>query len=345
MGRAIVCGLWLAVFGQAAQAQEITALAISPDGATLLAAGDNRVIYTLDATALTVSDRRYEPEQVRWMTYSDDGQTVFWRTQDRTFSARAAGSFKERFGAEKIVSVSYARDAGRIALLENNYKGGVLHVVAATSGKKVLDLEMPEMRTDDVVLSADASTALMLTNSESSDAEEKAQPGSDLKGHAKYEFRQQHDGYISKIVTADLNAGTFDVADTWFRVSSPSQVRMMGEAAAFVNGVSDTGLVRPDGTTVLLDLGERFASFVRISDDGKSIVLTNGPELQVHALQGTAIAETPSLLVKAGRMAGPAERVTAMAEGTDGTLYFGTSAYRVWKLAQGATAVEIAEVF
>ena len=206
MRMTVLAGLLAAAVAQPAAAQEMTALAISPDGTTLIAAGDNRVVYTLDAATLTVSDRRYIPEQVRWAAYSTDGQAIFLRTQDRSFLAVEAGSFVKRFGADDIVSVAYAPGAGRLLLLENNYKGGILYMVAATSGKKMYALEMPELRTDDAAISADGSRALLLTNSETSDAEEKAQPGSDLKGHAKYTFRQQNDGYISKIVSVDLKA-------------------------------------------------------------------------------------------------------------------------------------------
>ena len=86
-------------FASIVQAQEINSLAISPDGATLLAAGDNRTLYTVDAASLAVTDRKYFPEQIRWVAYSEDGKSVFLRSQERTFSARNATNFKERFSA------------------------------------------------------------------------------------------------------------------------------------------------------------------------------------------------------------------------------------------------------
>ena len=340
-------GLGFAVMGamaQMAQAQEIHTLAISPDGATLLVAGSNRVIYTVDAASLGVSDRRYFPEKVRWATYSSDGETVFLRTDDRKFSARSAGSFKERFGAEQIVAVSYSPESGRIALLENNYKGGVLHVLAAGSGKRMMTMEFPELRTDDVALAADGNSALLLTNYETSDAEEKAQPGSDLKGYAKNLFRQQHDGYISKVVRADLNAGSFDVADTWYRIGTPSEVRMMGDRMALVGSVSDTGLVQADGSAELMDLGEKYVSYARISNDGSKMLLTNNLEIRIHAIDGTGIAEV-GRTVEATRQPGPAERVTAVAEAADGTLYLGTSAYRVIRIGADGSNLTVAAIY
>ena len=339
-----LCSLVFAALGHLAQAQQMPATAISPDGATLLVAGDNRVIYTLDAATLAVTSRRYLPEQVEWMTYSQDGETIFMRTQARTFSARSAGSFKERFGAEKVNAVSYAPEAGRILLMENNYKGGILRLLAASSGKNILKMDLPELRTDEVVLSDDGASALILTNSENSDTEEKAQPGSDLKGFAKYDFRQRHDGYISKVIAVDLAAGTFAATDTWYRVSNPTQLRMLGGNAVLVKSVSDTAVIQPDGSTTMIDLGEKYASFVQISADGQNVYLASNNELRIHALNGTAVA-TGGLTIQADRQPGPAERVTSMAEAGDGTLYLATSAYRILKVSPGATSVTAVPVF
>jgi len=339
----LLAGAFIAI-ASFAQAQEIHSLAISPDGATLLAAGDNRTLYTVDAGNLAVTDRQYFPEQIRWVAYSEDGKSVFLRSQERTFSARNATNFKERFSAENIVSVAYAPNARRLLLLENNYKGGVLHMVAATSGKKMLLLDMPDLRTDDIAVSDDGSRALILTNSESSDTEEKVQPGSDLKGYDKYAFRQNNDGYISKMVAVDLNAGSYDVADTAYRVSSPSQVRMLGDQAVFVNSVSDTGLVAADGTSKLVNLGDKYVSFARINDAGTQVVLTSNSKIAVHPLQNGAVGD-PLLEVEAEDIPGPAERVTAMAEAADGTLYFATSAYRIWKLPNGSDQIEVMNVY
>ncbi|MCG6904583.1 MAG: hypothetical protein LJE68_18080 [Rhodobacter sp.] len=344
MLKQVLCALSVVLAGQMAAAQQISAVAVSPDGATVMVAGDNRVLYTVDAATLDVTSRRYVPEQIRWMQYSSDGDTLFWRTQERTFAAVGLGSFKTRFSAENISSVAYAPGASRLLLLENNYKGGVLHLLAAHNGKNVLKLEMPELRTEDATISDDGATALLLTNSESSDAEEKAQPGSDLKGHAKFEFRQQHDGYISKIVAVDLKAGTFAVASSWYRISNPSQVRMLGDAAVFVNSVSDSGTVGADGSSRLLDLGERFSSHIRISDDGESIVMSSGRDVAVHPL-ADGVAGAPVRELEADDLPGPSERVTAMDEAADGTLYLGTSGYRLWKVAPGASEVQAAPVF
>ncbi len=345
MKRYITVGIAaLMLASQGAVAHEIEALTISPDGATLLVAGDNRVLYRMATADMSVAERRYIPEQIKWISYSADGDTVFLRTNDGTFQAVNSGSFKVKFSAEDVDAVSYAPDARRLALLDANYKGGILTVLAATSGKLMSTLEMPDIRTTDVALSGDGTSAILLTSSKSSDAEEKAQPGSDLKGYDKYLFRQEHDGYISQVVSADLRAGSFAVADTYFRVTQPNYVQMMGDAMTLVNGVNDSAMIQPGGTAKLLDMGENYVGHSRISNDGTKIIMTTNRDVRFHPFDN-GVAGEMTREVQAESIGGPSERVTAITEGTDGTVYLGTSAYRIWKIAPGSDTIEAATVY
>jgi len=334
----------LMVLPQVAAAHEIEGLTISPDGNTLLVAADNRVLYRMDTADMSVTERRYISEQIKWVSYSADGDTVFMRTNDGTFQAVNAASFKVKFSAKDADAVSYAPAARRIALLNGNYKGGILTVLAATSGKQISKLEMPEIRTTDVALSEDGNTAILLTSSASSDAEEKAQPGSDLKGYAKYVFRQEHDGYISQVVSADLKAGSFEVKDTYFRVTQPKYVDMIGNAMTIVNGVNDSAMITPDGRAQMLDMGENYVGHSRISNDGTEIILSTNRDVRFHPINNGVVGEM-TREAKGDNIGGPSERVTAITEGTDGTVYLGTSAYRIWKIAPGSTTIEAVPVY
>ncbi|MEM7191098.1 MAG: hypothetical protein AAF439_15915, partial [Pseudomonadota bacterium] len=57
----------------------IGGLAVSPDGGTILAAGDTRVIYQIDPQNMAVTRRIYTGTTVVWMTYSIDGSAIFVR--------------------------------------------------------------------------------------------------------------------------------------------------------------------------------------------------------------------------------------------------------------------------
>ncbi len=342
--RKLLVAAAILVTASAAVAQQMPAVAVSPDGATVLAAGDNRVLYTLDAETLSVTARRYIPGLVRWMDYSADGRNVFIRTDDRTFTARAANSFKTRYRFEDIFAVSYAPAADRIALLENGYKAGVLHILVASTGEVLRRLEFPDIDTEIVALSEDGERVLILTGSERSDDEPNESPSSDLKGYDRYLFRQKNDGYVSTVVSVNVGDGSWATAPTYYRVSFPSQVRMIGDKMMILKGTSDSAFVSADGTTELMDLGSGYMAEGRVNDDGATLTLTGGTEIKLHPLAGTAAGEM-TFEVDAGRIDGPGERVTAMDEAADGAVYMVTSAYRIWKLVPGADAVKGGPVF
>jgi len=344
----IVLGLCLSFTGVAftgvAQAQMITAVSHSPAGDVLLVAGDNRVLYSLDPVTLEVTDRRHVPGLIRWLGHSADGRTVFFRTDDRVFEARSAGSFKLRYSLQDISQVSHARDANRIALMENGYKGGVVHLLQAENGKSMMRVELLDIKTDVIALNADASRALILTKSAKSESEPNESPPGDLKGHDKYLFQQQKDGYVSTVIDLDLKAGTFKSVDTFYRVSFPAQVTMMGGRAAILNGRHDSALLTPDGTTQLINMGKDYVAAARISADGTTMMLTSANKVAFHDLSDGAVG-LPKREAEADKMPGPAERVTAFDEAPDGTVYFGTSAYRLWKIAPDATEIEAIAVY
>lgn len=343
MRKILLSGVFSFLAG-AATAQVMPAVAVSPDGATVIAAGDNRVVYSLNAETLEVEGRRYVPGLVRWLDFSADGKMVFLRTDNRVFTARASNSFKTLYSVDDIYAVSYAPDADRIALLESNYDGGVLHVLVASTGDTVNRIEFPKIKTEHVALSPDGQSAILLTQSSKSDDEPSESPGSDLKGYDRYLFRQQHDGYVSQVVDVSIGSGEWTASETWYRVSFPGQVRYLDGRMAVVNGTGDTALVSADGTVDLINLGSGYVAAARISDDGASIVLTGGPEIGLHPLANHASGEAEQKL-DAGRLDGPAERVTAMDEAADGSLYMVTSGYRLWKLAPGAVEVQAKPVY
>jgi hypothetical protein len=335
----------LLVFGAgAASAQQMRAVAVSPDGGTVLAAGDNRVLYTIDAGTLAVTDRRYVPGQVRSLEYSADGRMVFVRTDDRVFSAHAASSFKTRYTIEEIFAVAYAPAADRLALLENSFRGGALNVVVASTGEVLRRIEFPEIDTEILALSPDGTRALILTGSTRSDSEPNENPSTEMKGYERYLFRQQNDGYVSTVVSVNLEDGSWETAETFYRVNFPGEVRMLDGKLAIMNGTGDSALLSADGGAELLDLGSGYVASGRIANDGRSLTLTGGTEIRVHAFDGAAAGEVTREM-DATRLPGPAERVTEMDEAADGTLYMVTSAYRIWKLAPGATEVEVQPVY
>ena len=86
---------------------------------------------------------------------------------------RSAGSFKERFAMEDIDEVAHAPGAERLLLMENNYDGGVLHVVDTRTNKVLNRIDLPDIDTNLVAISDDGARAIILTDAEKSEDEVK----------------------------------------------------------------------------------------------------------------------------------------------------------------------------
>lgn len=339
-----IFGIALGLAAGAAQSQEISAVAISPDGTTLLVAGDNRVIYTVDPETLNVLDRRYESGRITWMEFSSDGENLYILMEDERFIALTAGSFKQRFLVDDVDAVSYAPESNRMALLENKYDGGILRIVQAANGKEMSKITFPDIDTELVALSPDGARALILTDDDQSEDEPKLGIPSDLKDYDKYVFRQKNDGYLSQVLDVDLKAGTYTATRTYYRVSYPEQVRMLGDDMLIIKDRDDSAVVPADGSASMLNLGEGFISKARISDDGQSMMLNSSNKVAIVPLANGAVGE-PSSEYEVDRIEGPTEHVTAADESSDGTLYMGTNAYRLWKLTPGGEEIEVSPIF
>ncbi len=327
-----------------AAGQEIRALAVSPDGSTVMAAGGNRTLYTIDAATMDVTDRRYIPEMVTWLDYSPDGRLLYMLTDEDVLSAHSGGSMKTMFTIEDVDVVSFVPEAGRIAVMENRYDGGIVRLLDAASGEVLTRVELPDLRTSLIALAEDGGSAIILTSSESSDSEAKESTPSDMKGYERYLHRQMHDGYVSTVVALNLEDGSFESAETFYRASGgPDAVTMLDGRMLVLNNTSDSALVSADGAAELVNLGSDYVAFSALAADRASVVLSGGSKVGMFPLTG-AEAGPAARSLDAGRMPGPSERASALDEAADGTIWIGTSAYRLWKIAPGAPEVEIAPI-
>lgn len=323
---------------------EMPALAVSPDGATLMAAGDNRTLYTVDTATLQVSERRYVPEQIEWLDYSPDGRILFMRTDEEVFSAHSGGSLKTLYRVEDVDTLSYRPDLDRVAVMENNYKGGIVRLLVASTGEVLHRVELPEIKTSLIVLGDDGKSAIILTNYASSESEPKESTPSDLKGYPRYLHQQQHNGYVSNVVALNLETGAHSMAETFYHSGAPDLVAMQSGRMLLLNNNNDSALISADGATDLMDLGDDYISFSGLLGDGATMIKARNDEVGFYPLDG-AKAGLATRMLEAGRLPGPGERVTAMDEAGDGTLYLLTDAYRLWKIAPGASEMEITPVF
>lgn len=320
-----------------AGAQQIETISVAPDGATVLVGGSNRTVYTIDAAAMTVTGRRYVPALVRQIFHGAEGALVYFRDDAKRLTAHRTADMSEAWSVGEADAAVYAPAEGRIALLDRHYKDDAVTLVDAATGGQLARVAMGKQKADLIALRPGAAAALVFTGAEKTEGEEAGAEPADLTKLQQADFKQRHDGYASQVIEVDFEQGGFAAVATPYRISYPKQVAMQSGRMMILRGVTDSLLVGADGAAELIDLGEDYFNHAGIDRAGETFILTNGVDLRFRPVAGGA---AEGLLSAERLRGGPTEWVTAMAEGADGTLYFGTNAYRLLKVPPARDRVE-----
>ncbi|WP_323769463.1 WD40 repeat domain-containing protein [Antarctobacter sp.] len=326
----------------AAHAQTIETISVSPDGKTVLVGGSNRTVYTISAETMEVTGRRYVPQLVRQIVHGAIGEMVFFRDDADVLTAYKVDGMTEAWQVSDVDDMVYDAPSRVIAALDKHFKDDSVRLLQASTGEQLARVAMGKIKADLIALEPGAGKALILTGYTKTDAEQKQDEPTDLTKLQKADFKQKTDGYVSNVVTVDFVAGSFEMAETGYRVSYPKAVRLDGDKMMVLRTNMDSMLLGPDGTGELIDLGEDYFNHAGIDAKGESYILSKGVELRFVPVNG----EGAEGLLKGDRLrGGPAEWITAMTEASDGTLYFGTNAYRLLKVGPTRGKIEIMPIY
>lgn len=332
----------LLLFAAGAQAQSIEGLSVSPDGKTVLMSGTNRVVYSVSTDTMEVTDRRYVPQMVRQIIHSDDGSMVYLRDNDKRLIAYNTADMSEAWRTEDADEVVYAPEQGTLAILDEHWKDDSIRLVAADSGSQTARIALGKMKTDMFALGPDGRSALILTQSSKSDAEVKKDEPADMTKLQKADFKQRTDGYVSQVIAVDFDLGEFTQAESHYRVSFPHDVNMVDGKLLILRSNLDSAIVGSDGSADLIDLGKDHFNSAMLDKAGTTYILTRGTDLRFVPVGGGA---AEGLLSVQRLRGGPAEWVTAITEGKDGTLYFATNAYRLIKVPADRGSAQVVSVY
>lgn len=326
----------------AVSAQSIETLSVSPDGQTVLVGGTNRTVYTISAATLEVTGRRYVPHLVRQILHGANGEFVFFRDDADVLTAYKADGMAEVWRISDVDSMAYDAERRVIVALDQHYKDDSVRLLQASTGEQMARVALGKIKSNLIALAPGADKALILTGYTKTDAEQKQDEPDDLTKLQKAEFKQKTDGYVSTVVSVDFDTGSFETAETSYRVSYPKAVRMADGKLMVLRTNVDSMILGPDGSGALIDLGEEYFNHAAIDSKGDTYILSKGVELRFVPVSG---AGAEGVLKGEKLRGGPAEWITAMAEGADGTLYFGTNAYRLLKVGPSRGKIEIMPIY
>ena len=310
------------------------AVALSPSGKVMVAAGDNRVLYVLDAAKMEVTNRVWLGTCIVDLQFNKDGSTVVAEDTDGTLYLIDAKTWKPGKQEQKAGQMSPARSADLAAGLNPDHNGHIIRFLSLTdlSAKGKVALAKGE-KVAGFGLDPEGTRLAVLLEAVNDDSEPKGgNPPADLKGLAADEFRLKNDGKTSRLLVFKVPDGSKLSEHKLFY--SPSitglKVFFQGDNVLAVNYSNLNAQVNPKGEVTLFKLENSFNYGIGCSPDQK-ILLTGGLADGTY----TKVADLTKARFQPDRLPGWPEYFKSFAVAADGTAYGSTSGYRIIKINPG----------
>lgn len=331
---ALLAALLITSVANAANPLGGLAVAVSPDGKTLIAAGDSRTLYVLDAAKMEVINRVWLGVCIVDLQFNQDASLAIAEDSDGTLFLIDAKTWSVSKQVPKAQQMSVIASAGVLAGLNPDYSGHVIRFFAVNDLSEKGKISFPKEQKV-IALGLDAAGArlgvLMDSVNDSSEPKATATPP-ELKGIAADEFRTNNDGKTSlfmlfKVPTGE-KIGEFKLNYT--PSSNGAKILFQGDDAIVLNYTNLNGRIDKAGKVTVFNLKNSFNYGIGWSVDQK-IIVSGGLSLAAYTkVDGMSATE-----VQPDRLPGWPEYFKSFAVAPDGTAYGATSGYRIIKIKPG----------
>ncbi len=318
------------------------AVAVTPDGARLVAGGDSRALYVLDPTTLAVTQRVHLGRSIVALAFSGDGKRL-WVESTGAVQMLDAASWKVLNTFEKAERMAVAPRANLVAVLER--RGARIRLLSMADGSDKGAVPFDRMKSVSAFgLSPDGKQLAMLYRQERSDAEKKVERKDipkDLKGAALNEFKQRNDGYQSRFVVHDVATGKA-VRDQqlWYSASGGGmRIAWQGDAVVAIGYRNQNARIAADAEVTYFELANSYNYGTGVSADG-STVLSGG----LRSGARTTLADRKGTAFELDKQPGFPEYWKSFSFANDGTGFGGTSGWRVVRIDAAGKIVKTAPV-
>jgi hypothetical protein len=323
------------------------AVTVSRDGTTVLAAGDNRVMYIIDAEKVAVVGVVYLGFNPLQVFYNDTGETVALYGTSGNLHFYSTVDWKQFKVIKKVVSVAVAPDANVLVVShspKNAYKPDATTKIAVydlTTGEEKLKA-VAKSAIQKIATSADATQIFAVSRERKTDTEEKKSPPKDLKGLEKTMFRREHDGKTMDFLVFD---------------GQGAEVKRYPSSFSTYNFAN---LTYADNTLYIIEFGNKNYRFNLADGTGKLFKLESGFNYGVGNQPGTAKVAVGGLRDGAivdlktnsavdfkisSLKYGWPEYFKSLAFGADGVVFAGTTAYRMIKIDKDGSIIKAVPIY
>lgn len=323
------------------------AIAVSPDGATIIASGNPRTFYVIDAKTMEVKDRiwhGYTPNRFHW---SQDGKMLSMLHTDDMVTFFDAATLKEAASTDKFSAHCFAAKADKLVTAKNGSKQGdkvaiTLTVYSLSTGAKTAETELSyTIGASALACSPDGSQIVLASEDYDVKSEDKKDPPKDIEDDKRAEFVKRNDAKAMWIGWFDGALKKGPEYESWFSGSTPELFFVRDGKAFWFDNRSDNGVFAADGEISMQKLDNAGSFYGKLVSPDHDFFLS-GTLGKGYIVEGTTFAETKFDFPD--RLKGWPEYLYGFAIAKDGTIYGGTSAYRLMKISNDGKVLDMKPV-
>jgi len=320
------------------------AVDLSPTGDVLACAGDNRVLYVMDAAKMEVTKRIWLGVDAVNLKFNSQGSKLVIEDTDGTLHLIDSKSWLPYKRQPKAQQMTTACSVDLAAGLNPDYNGHIIRFVSMIDLSDKGQITFPKTeKVQSFGLNAKGDRLAVLMESVDDPTEPKGEkPPADLKDLALDEFRLKNDGKtaVLKVFTAPDGKTISEQKLYYSAGSNGCRLFFQADSVLVVNYTNLNAVIDPKGAVTLFKLGNSYNYGLGFSND-HSILLSGGLSDGIY----TKIDGLAQVRFQPDRMAGWPEYFKSFAIAGDGTAYGATSGYRVIKIKPGGIFEKSVPVF